>query len=77
MKVPQIARHVNADLLEKYYPVGGVRIEDDILVTEEGYENITTTPKGDEALRIINGEEPKGRCDKEKETKTTKKGWFW
>jgi Xaa-Pro dipeptidase len=44
-------------VLEKYYPVGGVRIEDDILVTKDGYENLTTAPKGEEAFRIINGDE--------------------
>jgi len=47
-------KHVNLALLEKYYPVGGVRIEDCILVTAEGYENLTTAPKGEQALRIIN-----------------------
>lgn len=36
--------------------VGGVRIEDDILITEQGWENLTTAPKGEEALRIIRGE---------------------
>lgn len=40
-------------MLEKYYPVGGVRIEDDILVTKDGYENLTTAPKGEEAFRVI------------------------
>ena len=59
--------------MDKYYPVGGVRIEDDILVTKDGYENLTTAPKGEEALKIINrGEEeeagPRGK---------TKKGWRW
>jgi hypothetical protein len=34
-------------------PVGGVRIEDDILITSESYENLTTAPKGDEMLEII------------------------
>ena len=38
-----------------YYSVGGVRIEDDILVTRGGYENLTTAPKGEEMLDIING----------------------
>ena len=36
--------------------VGGVRIEDDILVTEGGHENLTSAPKGEEMLRVINGE---------------------
>lgn len=49
-----------------------MRIEDDILVTEEGYENLTSTPKGDEALRIINGED-EGAAAVEK----IRGGWFW
>lgn len=34
-------KYVNKDLVKKYMYVGGVRIEDDILVTEDGYENLT------------------------------------
>ena len=41
-------------MLEKYYDVGGIRIEDCLLVTETGNENLTTAPKGDEALKVIN-----------------------
>lgn len=52
---PVHSRYIDRDVLERYYPVGGVRIEDDILVTEDGYENLTTAPKGEEAFRIING----------------------
>ena len=62
---------INKDLLGKYYPVGGVRIEDDILVTEDGFENLTTAPKGNEALKIIN--EGKESIAKEKQ----KRGWLW
>lgn len=51
----RFSKYINKDLLKDYYPVGGVRIEDDILVTEHGYENLTTAPKGEAALRIING----------------------
>lgn len=33
---------VDQDVLSNYWAVGGVRIEDDILVLENGYENLTT-----------------------------------
>ena len=36
--------------------VGGVRIEDDILITSRGYDFVSTTAKGEEALKIIRGE---------------------
>jgi Xaa-Pro aminopeptidase len=39
------ARYVNKELLRRYMPVGGVRIEDDILITRSGFENLTTAPK--------------------------------
>ena len=57
LKSPQHAKYINAPLLSKYYPIGGVRIEDNILVTGDGYEILTTAPKGEEACRIIRGEE--------------------
>jgi len=38
-------RYIDIDVLERYAAVGGVRIEDCILVTEGGYENLTTAPK--------------------------------
>lgn len=61
LKDGRYAKYINKDLLAKYYPVGGVRIEDDILVTEDGYENLTTAPKGDEALKIINEAKETGK----------------
>ncbi|KAL2024407.1 hypothetical protein VTK56DRAFT_8218 [Thermocarpiscus australiensis] len=51
---PEHARYIDQEVLEKYWDVGGVRIEDDILVTDDGYENLTTAPKGEEMLKIIN-----------------------
>lgn len=51
---PHHAKYINKKELEKYWDVGGVRIEDDILVTEDGYENLTNAPKGEEMLKIIN-----------------------
>jgi len=53
---PRHARFINKTVLERYYRVGGVRIEDDILVTDSRYENLSTgAPKGDELVRVING----------------------
>lgn len=48
-----LAKYINFEEAEKYIPVGGVRIEDDILVTADGYENLTTAPKGEEMLEFI------------------------
>lgn len=52
---PELASYVDKAVLEQYYPVCGCRIEDCILVTDDGYENLTTAPKGKEMLRVING----------------------
>lgn len=56
LKDERFAKYINRELLKDYYPVGGIRIEDDILVTKNGYENLTTAPKGKKALDIINKE---------------------
>lgn len=56
----QHARYIDFDMVELYLHVGGCRIEDDFHVTDEfecGWENLTTAPKGEDALRIIRGEE--------------------
>lgn len=54
-KKPELAQYVNKKVLEAYYPVGGCRIEDCILVTKDGHENLTKAPKGEEMIRVING----------------------
>ncbi|PQE10811.1 metallopeptidase family M24 protein [Rutstroemia sp. NJR-2017a BBW] len=55
LKDPAHSKYIDADVLEKYWPVGGVRIEDNILITKDGYDNLTTTVKDvDEMLKIIN-----------------------
>ncbi|KAF8540820.1 putative Xaa-Pro aminopeptidase [Trichophaea hybrida] len=54
---PKHARFIDEGVLERYWDVGGVRIEDNILITEDGYENLTTAVKEVEDMeRIINGE---------------------
>jgi Xaa-Pro dipeptidase len=47
------AKFIDQEVLKKFMPVGGVRIEDDILITKDGYENLTTAPKGEEMLKVI------------------------
>ena len=59
--VPVHARFLDFGVLERYYKVGGVRIEDDLLVTEGGCENLTTAPKGEEMLEVIR----RGRGDED------------
>ncbi len=53
LKSPQWRKLINMEVLEKYIRVGGVRIEDDILITKDGYKNLTKAPKGEEMLRVI------------------------
>lgn len=53
-KDPKQAKFIQMDVVEKYLPVGGVRIEDDILVTESGYDNLTgITSNADEIAKIV------------------------
>ena len=39
------AKYLNGDKLEKFFDFGGVRIEDNLIITEDGYENMTDVPK--------------------------------
>ncbi|KAI9894714.1 MAG: hypothetical protein M1814_002070 [Vezdaea aestivalis] len=47
------SRFIDKSILEKYWEVGGVRIEDDVLVTETGYENLTQVEKDPDALEDL------------------------
>jgi Xaa-Pro dipeptidase len=56
LTMPEHKELIDEKVLQRYMHVGGVRIEDCILVTADGYENLTTAPKGEEMLEIIRGE---------------------
>ena len=60
-----IAKYIDFEVAERYIPIGGVRIEDDILITAHGYENLTTTPKGEKMLEIIRRGSEKARTEKQ------------
>ncbi|KAI1453592.1 metallopeptidase family M24-domain-containing protein [Annulohypoxylon moriforme] len=47
------ARYIDPVVLDKYWGVGGVRVEDCVLVTENACEVLTTAPKGNELLRMM------------------------
>ncbi|PYH95358.1 putative Xaa-Pro aminopeptidase pepP [Aspergillus ellipticus CBS 707.79] len=50
---PETNKYIDINILEKYWNVGGVRIEDNVHVTQQGYENLTTAPKAFEEVEML------------------------
>ncbi|KAG2043984.1 metallopeptidase family M24-domain-containing protein [Suillus americanus] len=53
LKAVEKSEYVNHTLLEEYREMGGVRIEDDILITSDGYENLTKVRSDVEWLESV------------------------
>ncbi|XP_050398695.1 xaa-Pro dipeptidase isoform X1 [Patella vulgata] len=53
---PEQARFINRDLLNQYRGFGGVRIEDDIVITEDSMELLTDVPRTVEEIEALMAE---------------------
>ena len=45
VKAEETSKYINVEMLNKYKSVGGIRIEDNLVITQDGYINLTTVPK--------------------------------
>ncbi|KAI7865149.1 peptidase M24, structural domain-containing protein [Spinellus fusiger] len=53
LQSPDTGKYICKEALAKYKSTGGVRIEDNIVITEHGYVNLTTVPKEIEEIEAI------------------------
>ncbi|KAI8148702.1 peptidase M24, structural domain-containing protein [Fennellomyces sp. T-0311] len=53
VKAEETSKYINVEALDKYKVVGGVRIEDNLVITEDGYINLTTAPKEIEEIEQL------------------------
>jgi Xaa-Pro dipeptidase len=49
---PNLKDYINWEKVEEYKEVGGVRLEDDILITENGHEDFTKVPRTVEEIEL-------------------------
>lgn len=51
-----MSEFLNTDKLQELFDFGGIRIEDNVIITEDGYENLTDVPKErDEIEKVMAG----------------------
>lgn len=50
LKPVENSPHINHELVKEYVKIGGVRLEDDVVVLKDGCRNLTTTPKSIEEI---------------------------
>lgn len=56
---PEQSKFLVKDAIEKFRNFGGVRIEDDVLITENGAENLTCVPRSVKDIESVMAEDPK------------------
>ena len=55
MNNPDQSKFINADRLNEFRGTGGVRLEDTIVITKNGCDNLTLCPRSvDEVLDVMN-----------------------
>jgi len=50
---PAQSKFINADVLKRFRNFGGVRLEDDVLVTKDGSEVLTQVPRTVEEIETF------------------------
>jgi len=50
---PQMGKYLNHKVLDRFYQYGGCRLEDDVLITKDGIENLTLCPRTCEEIEQV------------------------